>query len=310
MSSRPLLPFRALYTLLFMPVLHHSSMGQYWERTYGGSDSDQGRAVVELPDGRFVVAGSTGSFGTGGDVYVLGLEPTGTIVWSRTYGGPGVEQGRGLAASEDALLVCGVTNGQGAGGYDMLVIKLDHEGEVIWERNFGTADWDLGNAVARGADGWLLVGQTFSAEAGGDAWILRLDEAGDTIWTAQIGGQGMDQALSAAAYPDGGWVVCGSTDLGDGQRAFVARLADDGSVTWIEVLASDSVEVAQGVSVAANGDVLFTGYSHAGSTKRMMLLGRFSGYGELLWRESFGQNDDFEAFAVRERADGGLCAVG
>ncbi len=291
-------------------LLSSWSIAQYWERTYGGADSDQGRGVVELPDGRFVVAGATGSYGSGGDIYVLGLGANGAIQWSIAHGGPSVEQGRAIATSEDALLVCGITNGQGAGGYDMLALKLDHNGTVLWERTYGTEDWDLGYAVARGMDGWLLAGQTFGRGVNGDAWLLRLDEEGDTLWTVQIGGEGTDQALSVAALSDGGWVACGSRDMGMGQRAFVARLLDDGTVDWIEGLDSDSVEVAQGVAVAANGDILFTGYSHALSTKRMMLLGRFSIDGEFLWREYYGQVDDFEAFSVRERADGGLSAVG
>ena len=59
-----------------------------WDKTYGGIGSEYAGSIVELNGGGFAVAGWTDSKGAGGaDVWILGLDDAGDIVWEKTYGG-------------------------------------------------------------------------------------------------------------------------------------------------------------------------------------------------------------------------------
>jgi len=60
-----------------------------WANEYGGSDDDFANSIQQTSDGGYIVAGYTSrSFGEGVyDVWVLKLNPDGTIDWQRTYGG-------------------------------------------------------------------------------------------------------------------------------------------------------------------------------------------------------------------------------
>ncbi|MDD1653416.1 MAG: hypothetical protein LUQ64_02605, partial [Methanomicrobiales archaeon] len=65
-----------------LPIPADAQMLDSWEWTYGGAMSDLGASVRETPDGGFIVAGSTNSFGRGDfDVYLLRVGPTGILLW-------------------------------------------------------------------------------------------------------------------------------------------------------------------------------------------------------------------------------------
>jgi len=286
---------------------------QYWERTYGGFDTDQARDAIELPDGGFLVVGSTGSFGEGGDIYLLRLDQTGVREWSRTFGGPGAEQGLAMARSQDDILLVGSTNSFGAGAYDVLAVNINAEGEVLWQRTYGTEEWDFGRSVAAipGGEGWTIAGNTYGRGAGNsDAWVLRLDASGDTLWTRTLGGEFADEARSVLGAADGSCIVSGAMGTAEGSRAFMARLRDDGTTDWLVEVESDSTEAIHGSTQLSNSDLVFVGYTHANAPERRMLVIRTTADGTIVWRESYGQIADFEAFSVAERSDGGIAAVG
>lgn len=59
-----------------------------WAKTYGGASSDTAQSIQQTSDGGYIVAGWTSSFGAGNDdAWVLKLDPSGDVVWQKTYGG-------------------------------------------------------------------------------------------------------------------------------------------------------------------------------------------------------------------------------
>jgi hypothetical protein len=103
-----------------------------WQRTYGGSKADYGHSVRPTADGGLIVAGATSSFGAGGfDGWVLKLDARGTVQWEKTYGGTSHESLfsiRPLAGG--GYVAAGRTKSYGAGGFDVLVLKLGRSGNI------------------------------------------------------------------------------------------------------------------------------------------------------------------------------------
>ena len=59
-----------------------------WQKTYGGSETDQAIAVQATADGGYILAGNTDSFGAGDmDVWYVKLDASGNVLWQKTYGG-------------------------------------------------------------------------------------------------------------------------------------------------------------------------------------------------------------------------------
>lgn len=98
-----------------------------WQKTYGGTALDWAFAARQTPEGGYIAAGRTDSFGGGGaDVWVLKLDSSGNPAWQKTFGGGSLDYAYSVWRAQDgSFIVGGVTGSFGAGSYDAAVLKLD-----------------------------------------------------------------------------------------------------------------------------------------------------------------------------------------
>ena len=152
-----------------------------WTKTYGGASIDQGNSVAQTSDGGYIIAGTTESYGSGGDVYLIRADENGDTVWTKTYGGVNNDQGNSVAQTTDGgYIVAGYTNSYGAGESDVYLVKTDENGDTIWTRTYGGVNNDQGNSVAQTIDGgYILAGTTNSYGVGGDVYLIKTDENGN-----------------------------------------------------------------------------------------------------------------------------------
>ncbi|MEW5734292.1 MAG: hypothetical protein AB1921_05535 [Thermodesulfobacteriota bacterium] len=103
-----------------------------WQKAYGGSGNDQAYDIRPTPDGGYLVAGSTTSYGNGGyDAWVLKLDADGAISWQETFGGASTDHAfRAQVVPEGGFVVVGSTESFGAGGQDIFVLRLDENGDI------------------------------------------------------------------------------------------------------------------------------------------------------------------------------------
>jgi hypothetical protein len=101
-----------------------------WSRTLGGTEYDEAYSVTETADGGLAVAGYTESHGAGSaDAWLVRTDALGNEVWSRTYGGQRIDEGRCvIQASDGGFAVAGYTTSFGSGGCDFYVVKTDPYG--------------------------------------------------------------------------------------------------------------------------------------------------------------------------------------
>ena len=109
---------------------------QEWVRHYGGSGAEQGHALRQTSDMGFLVVGYTSSFGLGfDDVYILKTDSSGNYQWSKTLGGPSTDKAYAISAEfNNNFYVVGSTYSFGAGSNDVLVIRMDVAGNIIWRK--------------------------------------------------------------------------------------------------------------------------------------------------------------------------------
>src|SRR5437870_1045407 len=79
-------------------VVKTDSLGNMeWTKSFGGAGSDQAGSIEEASDGGYLIIGNTTSFGAGGnDMYVIKTDPSGNMLWSKTYGTTTAEMGLGF----------------------------------------------------------------------------------------------------------------------------------------------------------------------------------------------------------------------
>lgn len=183
--------------------------------TYGGSESDGGRAICETADGGFLIAGYTFSQGEGkADILLMKTDNNGNQLWAKTFGGSRTEYTNSVYECTDgSIILAGFTNSIGAGNEDVLIIKTDASGNKLWEKYYGGAGSEQGNKIIEMSNGnYLVAGFTDSFGSGeDDAYLLCLDSSGDTLWTKTSGNQNSQFAKDIYPTENGKFLVVGST---------------------------------------------------------------------------------------------------
>jgi hypothetical protein len=224
-----------------------------WTKTIGGSSQDVAYSIIQSSDGGYVVAGGTGSFGAGdSDIYVVKLDSSGNVIWTKTIGGSLTDVAYSIIQSSDGgYAVAGYTGSFGAGGWDIYVVKLDASGNVQWTKTIGGSYGDEANSIIQSSDGgYVVAGWTESFGAGDrDMFVVKLDSSGNVQWTKTIGGSNDDGALSIIQSSDGGYVVAGGTgSFGVRGDIYVVKMDANGNVCFSQNITNYSVSSNVGSS--------------------------------------------------------------
>ena len=184
-----------------------------WTRHYGGTSWDLARQVMPLADGGYALFGQTYSYGAGGgDFYLLRLDSEGDTLWTRTYGGSGLESGESFSlTNEGGFYLAGYTESFGAGKKDVYVVKTDALGDTIWTRTYGGTEDEFAYGSCTSNDGGVItVGGSFSNTPGeGDFMIRKADENGVELYTRIEDGSADEYWLDVMIDDQGSVVVAG-----------------------------------------------------------------------------------------------------
>lgn len=151
-----------------------------WQKIYGWGYDESAYAVAQAKDGGFMLVGITKSNRDKRDeVYVVRIDKNGKMLWQSTYGGRYDEIGFDIVADGDGYVITGMTESNTNGREDLYLFKIDDHGKVLWDRNYGGRDSEVGYGIARTDDGYIVVGETESYGNGRkDAYILKVNKKG------------------------------------------------------------------------------------------------------------------------------------
>jgi hypothetical protein len=154
---------------------------QVWRTEWGGQYQE--KVFIAAVEGSVLYVGGlthTGMGLTEADMAVLALDlNTGALLWNFTWGqGYGYEEVDGLVVDSDSIYISGWSTSEG-GNYDIAILKLDRQGNKIWESVWGTAGFDScdGQMVVT-ADGIFVSGKLNADNMliGGQAYVARFSK--------------------------------------------------------------------------------------------------------------------------------------
>lgn len=192
-------------------VLKLDSSGEVeWARKLKGSGNDVGFSIVVAPGGVVVTAGGIGYAGGFSDLYVLELEPSGTVKWARAVAGDTSDDiAHSVIAVDGGYLVVGsISVGSRPSAFAM---KLDLSGQVEWKKIIGGMEsLEIFNSVVPTPyGGFIAVGST-SIFGYDDVLMVEFSSLGDVGWVKAQGGTNSDEA-QAISYAGDGYIIVGST---------------------------------------------------------------------------------------------------
>ena len=96
-----------------------------FQKTYGGVNNDFGTYVQQTSDSGYIMTGYTNNFGAGAfdDIYLIRTKQNGDTIWTKTYGGSGMERSYAVQQTSDGgFIITGFTDSFGAGNDDIYLI--------------------------------------------------------------------------------------------------------------------------------------------------------------------------------------------
>jgi hypothetical protein len=161
-------------------------------------------------------------FGQNADLYLVKTDLDGDILWSQTLGGSAWDYANAIQETQDGgYVLVGSTNSFGAGGQDILLVRLDAQGGVLWSTTFGGPANERAEEVLIGPEGDIIIfGTTDSFGAGStDLYLIKADANGEEVWSRTYGGNQDETAGSVGWTRDGGFILVGTTrSFGSGKR--------------------------------------------------------------------------------------------
>ena len=173
-------------------------------------------------------------------------------------------------------------------GYDFHLVKLNQQGEEVWEKYFSGQNHDfLSATVATQEGGFLLAGTSYSgkgldkkdaSKGGSDIWLIRINEFGDELWQKTLGTPQDEEARSVIQTADFGFMVAGNIQNaanGFGSKdVTVTRLDKSGKVLSELILGGRGLDEVEKMIPTPDGGALLGVYSRSGkfiNDKRSMM---------------------------------------
>jgi len=188
-----------------------------WSNAFGGSDDDECLCVRQTSDGGYILAGKTRSFGSGyDDFWLVKTDANGTQLWSKTFGGDGVDECRFAEQTSDGgYILAGYTYSFGAGYGDFWLVKTDANGDSLWSRTFDGRGTDVCTAAQIAADGgYVLAGWTGEYDRqinAQDYWLVKTDAMGNCLWSRIFDNEDWEECTAVLESSNGGYVLAGWT---------------------------------------------------------------------------------------------------
>ncbi|WP_437692762.1 outer membrane protein assembly factor BamB family protein [Sorangium sp. So ce176] len=262
-----------------------------WARGFGSPGNEEGWSIASDGSGNYYVSGSfegTIDFGAGpltsagrSDIFLVKLDPSGSVLWNHRFGTDGVERGGAVAVDENGnVFLIGLYHGDSShlgpevGGCALpgnaesfFVAQFDTDGNHIWSNG----PYDLLSVRSVPQMAIDAAGDIYIVALESHAVLVKLDAASKAlVWKQMLPGRiGHDVndarlALDSAGNPVVVINLPGNGSAHDGPSFIVSKLAPTGDVLWERVFMSSSYGLYSGptadaVAVNAADEILVTG---------------------------------------------------
>ncbi|MBW8049565.1 MAG: hypothetical protein FVQ77_04350 [Cytophagales bacterium] len=245
------------------------------------------------------------------------VNPASTIVtFQKTFGGKNDDIGNSVQQTKDGgYIITGGTRSSETELDDVLLIKTDALGDIIWEKSFGEKGNDAGWSVQQTADGgYIIAGEmSHSRAAKTYVYLIKTNAKGDVLWEKSFGGKDYDAGYSVQQTDDNGYIITGETSsFGAGvDDVYIIKTSvkDDDHLT--KTYGGKDSDVGYSVQQTADGGFIITGLTSSfGAGGFDVYLVKTDARGEALWTKSIGGKQSDAGRSVQQTTDGGYIITG
>lgn len=292
-----------------------------WSKTFGGTDDDVGWDLQLTSDNGIIIAAVTGS-STQTSSYIIKTDQNGTVLWERHFANSPSNRLKSVRETADGgYILTGSIFSYNSGGVitgngleDLYLVRLDNQGNVLWEKRFGGSGADVGWSVLETSSGdFVVTGVSESInyfEEGEQVYLIKTDANGTLLWGKKIGGAFSQYGYAVAQAANGDLVVAGySYTRTAGNGFYLIRTTSSGSLVWEKTFGNtDSLYNRNDMIIDSSGDIVI-----AGNDGFNVLLFKANSYGDISWTRTYNWSQYqtmCTASSLTQTSDGGYLVAG
>ena len=305
---------------------------EFFIAAYGTNYTEAGLYGCQTSDSGFVLTGVTTAYTLGQEALrVIKVDKFGNIQWEATYGTESIESGYSIIETANhQYVICGHSGLYGETDHDVLLLRIDNRGNLLWSKLMGGDDYDYGTDVLELIDGSLiLAGYSYSYGSGkDDLFLAKFSADGDSLWTKIYGGLLNEHGYSVEHTSDNGFILVGFTKSFNNNfyrnvpidpiqnpdecfyDVYVIKTDSVGDTLWTRTYGGNGHDRGQSVQETKDSCYIITGHSTGFDDESDILLLKINTDGKLLWSKIYSTKYIDASYAVSETADGGFIITG
>lgn len=221
-----------------------------------------------------------------GDALLVKLNNNADTLWTRNYGGSGLDVANvAIGCSDSGYVLIGATNSFGSGQSDFYMVKTDSLGNFQWQKTFGTSLQEEAYSGINTLDGGYLL----SGYQGSQLYIVKTDNNGNFQWQKTFAGTA-GQAF-VQQFADSTYILAGAKFVtGSSYQAYVAKLTKTGTIIWQQTYGGVGDQQLYTVPVILNdGDIVVAGITTPGTIPYGVLI-KIDSSGNQQWLRTYYKN--------------------
>ena len=261
------------------------------------------------------------------------------IIWQRTIGGSGSDKLWSIIETSDGGFfvggdsdsnISGEKDENSRGGDDYWILRLDSNGNILWQKTYGGSAEEMLCSVQQTSDGGFILGgfsnsdisgdKSEESQGGYDYWIIKLNSSGDIVWQNTIGGSGDDNIKSIIETNDEGFLLGGnSTSPISGDRTvfqngsrdlWLIKLDSTGAIVWQKAFGHNQVTITGLAKTNDGGFILSSTIFGITGTHDAFWVLKIDAFGNYIW-DKIIQGDNSDWFPkISSTQDGGYIMAG
>lgn len=208
-----------------------------WTKYFGGNNSELPYDTIQTADSGYIIIGTSDSTDVDitnnkgqYDFWIVKINATGSLVWEKSFGGTGIDEAYSVVEADgNNLMILGKTFSddvdvsQNKGQADAWLIKIDSEGNLLWEKTYGGSSFDSGHAITNSQDGgYIITGSSRSQDddlsvnnGQNDVFVLKISANGDVQRGYSLGGSNADFSYGIVEKSNNEIILVGETGSSD-----------------------------------------------------------------------------------------------
>ena len=330
----------------FVIVKYDEDGNLLWQRRWGGNDDEWSYSAVLMEDGNIIVPGYSYSTDIEGfenkgksDAVILKYDQDGNLLWQKTWGGNDSDLFDSIVLTNDggfivtgAYLSTDIEGFSNKGDQDVIMIKYDKDGNIIWQKTWGGNDFDSTPSIHLTSDeGFTFTTYSLSTDLEGitnkgigDIIVGKFNKDGNLLWHKNWGGNNKDFFRASLLTKDESIIITSystSTDIegienSEGNVLAILKYDKDGNFIWQQSWGGDGIEEFRTIYLTEEDEILIPGYTSSkniegieNNLSKAVIL-KYDQTGNLLMQKSWGGSNSNAFNSIIFTKFGGYIAEG